>query len=183
MSAKPNPIESKDAVERLAALRLLDSRKTRLGIEVGAARKKWADDLGDKSKELHKQIELPNPGKFTEAKKRLDLIRSLFEERKEIEAAKKIQLDKLTAETKKTEAAIVELIRSDLDDNQQELELEGSAGPKLNMSPDTAKMVGAAITSVRDDGGELSPSEEGLADTLSEMGVFGLSLVDDPDGD
>ena len=179
-TATPSPIESMDAVRRLAALRILDARKERLDLRLKAKRKEWADALGEQTKALHETIEQPNPGKLKEAKDRLDRIRSLYERRKEMENEKKKEIDAITTQTNRVEAAIVELIRSDPDDMQQELELDDKASPTLNMTADTAKEVGEAIQDLTREGAEITADVEDLKTQLKDMGLASLRLVDDP---
>lgn len=176
----PTPAEITDAIRRLAALKLLDDRRTRLDLELKAARKNWADELGEKSKELHGAIEAPNPGKLKECKIQLNTIRDLYLERKDMEAAKKTELDAVTSKVNKVGAAIVELIRADPEDLQQELELDEMVGPSLNMTGDTAKMVGEAIQDLTREGAEITPDVKDLHDQIAEMGLHtGPRLVDE----
>lgn len=174
-----DPKQSMDAVRRLAALRILDGRRERLELELKAKRKEWADTLTGLSKALHALIEKPNPAK-KDCPKRLNQIRAAFNERQEAEKEKAKEVDAITSRLKRVEAAIVELIRHDPDDDQMELDVEDKAG-SLNMTTDTAKAVHESISDQVRQGGELTPDVEDLRKQLDGMGLSDLALV--PDGE
>lgn len=178
---KTDPKQNMDAVRRLAALRTLDARQERLELEVKAKRKEWADILTEQSKVLHGLIEKPNPAK-KDCAGRLNQIREAFELRQESEKTKAKEIDSLTSRLKKVEAAMVELIRHDPEDDQMTLDVEETADG-LNMTTDTATAVHEAIGDQLRQGGELTPDMKDLKGQLDGMGLStpALAIVDEKD--
>jgi predicted ribosome quality control (RQC) complex YloA/Tae2 family protein len=170
-----------DAVRRLAALRALDARKERLDLTLKATRKQWADTLTEKTQTLHKLIEKPNPAK-KDCANRLNEIREAFEARQEAEKQKQREVDEITSRQKKVEAAMVELIRHDPEDDQMTLDVENTEDG-LGMTTDTATAVNDAIGDHVKQGGEMSPDLEDLKGQLDGMGLKApntLRVLDDP---
>lgn len=172
-----------DARARLSALRVLDGRKQRLETELKSTRKTWSDALTELTKAMHELIDQTNPVKSSDCRTRLNEIREAREEKQQAEADKKKEIDSVTSRVSRVDAAMVELIRTDTDD-QMGLDLGGNeVSPGLRMTSDTAETVGAALSTIKDDGGELSPDLAELELALESMGMADLTLAPEPEDD
>lgn len=178
--SEAQPLKSMDAERRLSALRLLDQRKERLALQMNAERQKWRETITESTKAWHKTIRAPVPGKLADCKARISQIQDGLAEREDLQKQKKRKIDAIKTQIERAETAFLELLRSDPDSPQMELDVDEKM-VDLGMSPQAAKEVGKSIKDLRDEGAELGDDVVDLEKQLEEMGMTGLRLVDDGD--
>lgn len=172
--------ENDEATARklLLSLRLLDSRRQRLELEVSAKRKEWKDQLTATSKELHAKIDDGLPTEDHDCRKRLKQIQNLFRQRQREESARDEQVDAIQSKLKSVEAAIVEVIRSE-PSAQRSLDFdEGEQG--MTLTKETAVTVASALQDALKQGAQQTPDMDDLRSQLERMGAKGLRVVDPP---
>lgn len=181
MTATQTDNDETTARQLLLSLRLLDSRRQRLGLELDATKKRFKDDLTEVTKQMHAKIDDGLPVDDEDCRGRLRLIQTLFRERQRVEEDKAEALDKAKSALKSVEASIIEVIRSE-PTSQQSLEFEAD-GEGLSLTSDTARVIADAMRNAEEEGAEIGPDMEELRERLNAMGATLRVVGDGEDAD
>lgn len=165
---------------RLTAIRAADSRRTRIGNDLDAAKKRWKDKLTEATQAFTALLPKNEADLPDDARGRLvDLFRA-DKEHASAEAKKAVEIKGLKKKLEKADAAFLELVRSQVEDGQVALALgDATLTEGLGVSDETARSLFTAIAEVEEAGGQLDADMEHLRAVLAKQGYTKLSLEDD----
>jgi hypothetical protein len=169
---------------RLAAIRLQSSRKRRIETDLAAAKKRFKDELTEATQEFNALLPEHEADLPDDARERLVDLFKAFQERKEVEATKKRELDSLTKKLKASTARLWELVDSEVEDTQVSMALgDTSLADGLGVSKETARELYIEIREVESAGGKLDGDTADLKRRLEAQGFTAMTLDDEPGED
>jgi hypothetical protein len=177
-------LEEMDARQRLAALKLLQTREDKLTERQKARKDYWRNLLTEKTVALHEAIDAAEPVTDAQCRKSLRVIKTARKDSEETKEAKAAELSDLKTAIKRIQETMTELIVKD-PSNQMALDLGADAKAGVWLTPEVAEQVNLALsakeTKAADTGDEMPADLVALREQLSAMGLESITMQDEED--